>query len=503
LTIPSGSRPQVITRYLDVGHGFTIGTRRLLLNAPLGCAAVSVALDDLVALLVVAVTRRTAAANPRPTSRPAPACMGSVSRRGFVLLAVVLVQFASACAGTGGKDAAGTDPPPVSVDPTTGATFIPSTGPGPISTEASTGAPASTAGPASAPPTTTGPLPALRLTNLVGLAEPTAFAVRPGDTTLYATEQTGRVQAVRDGRAAVVADISDRVLAGGERGLLGLAFSADGATIYLYWTARQPLGQVTVAAFPFADGLVDVAGERPLVMIPHAQFGNHNGGQLALGPDGFLYAGVGDGGGGGNPLNTAQDPRSLLGKILRIDPTRPSGGRPYAIPPGNPFADGRAGAPEVWAYGLRNPWRFSWDRADGRLFIADVGQDLYEEIDAVAGDRAAVNYGWNRREGLHAYNDGAPPAGAIDPVIELPHTGGVCSVTGGFVYRGSRIPGLVGRYVFTDYCDSKLRAGRPAAQGWLVESLGLSGRQVTTFGQDQDGELYVLDSSGLSRLDPA
>jgi glucose/arabinose dehydrogenase len=434
--------------------------------------------------------------------------MGSVRRRPgpfhvlVLVLATALAVLASSC-GDGGKDTAGgTEPPPASVDPTTGATLIPSTSADPPSTTAATGTtvPASTAVPA---PATTGPPPAVRLTTITALTRPTAFAVRQGDAALYVTEQAGRVQAVRDGRTAVVADISDRVLAGGERGLLGLAFSTDGATLYLYWTAKQPVGQVTVAAYSFAGGRVDAGTQRLLLTIPHDQFGNHNGGQLGIGPDGFLYAGVGDGGGGGNPLRTALDTKSLLGKVLRIDPTRPSGGRPYGIPPGNPFADGRTGAPEVWAYGLRNPWRFSWDRATGQLFIADVGQNAYEEVNAVAGDRAGVNYGWNRREGLHPYNGGSRPAGAVDPVIELPHSEGVCSVTGGYVYRGSRIPGLVGRYVFTDYCDARLRAGRPAGGGWVVEGLGASGRAVTTFGQDQAGELYVLDATGLSRLDPA
>lgn len=392
----------------------------------------------------------------------------------------------SAC-GSGSRS------PAASVDRATGSTFIP-TSPPPDA------APSTAAGGSAAAP---GPPPALRLTKLADVAQPTAFAVRPDDPKLYVTEQTGQVLAVGDNGTSMVADLGDRVVAGGERGLLGLAFSADGATLYLYWTAQQPTGRITIAAYPFADGRTDVTREQMLITIPHDQFNNHNGGQLGFGPDGFLYAGVGDGGGSGNPLKTALDTKALLGKVLRIDPTKPSGGRPYGIPAGNPFADGRGGAPEVWAYGLRNPWRFSWDRADGRLFIADVGQDAYEEVDAVAGDRGGLSYGWNKREGLHAYNGGDLPAGAVDPVIELPHTGGVCSVTGGFVYRGSRIPGLVGRYVFTDYCDSRLRTARPTDGGWVVESLGLSGSQVTTFGQDEAGELYTLDSSGLSRIDPA
>ncbi len=411
-------------------------------------------------------------------------------RSRFPVLVVSVALLAVACGG--GSKPSAPDGAPASVDSATGSTLFPTTVPVPL-------------GASSAPPlpVPSGPPPAVQLTPVAPLAQPTAFAVRPGDAALYATEQPGRVEAVRDGRASVVADISDRVLTGGERGLLGLAFSADGGTLYLDWTARQPEGRVSVAAYSFAGGRADIATERMLLTIPHDAFANHNGGQLALGPDGFLYVGVGDGGGSGNPLNTALDTGSLLGKVLRIDPTKPSAGRPYGIPPGNPYADGRGGAPEVWAYGLRNPWRFSWDRATGQLLIADVGQDAYEEVDVAPGDLPAVNYGWNRREGLHAYNGGSLPAGAVDPVIELSHTDGVCSVTGGFVYRGSRIPGLVGRYVFTDFCDSRLRAGRPTDRGWVVEAMGLSGQQVTTFGQDEAGELYVLDGNGLSRLDPA
>jgi len=419
--------------------------------------------------------------------------MGTVRRR-LLVTAVTLALLAAGCGGDRGK-AAG----PASVDPTTGSTLFPTTVVAPAT---SGGSPESSTA-ATPPPVPTGPPPAVRLTRVAPLAQPTAFAVRAGDPAFYATEQDGRVQAVHGGQTSVVADISDRVLSGGERGLLGLAFSADGGTLYLDWTARQPVGRVTVAAYSFAGGRAEIASERLLLSIPHDMFGNHNGGQLGIGPDGALFVGVGDGGGNGNPLRTALDTRSVLGKVLRIDPTRPSGGRPYGIPAGNPFADGRRGAPEVWAYGLRNPWRFSWDRATGQLFIADVGQDAYEEVDVAAGDRGGVNYGWNRREGLHPYNGGTLPAGAVDPVIELPHSGGVCSVTGGYVYRGSRIPGLVGRYVFTDYCDSGLRAGRPTDRGWVVEAMGVNGRQVTTFGQDQAGELYVLDGAGLSRIDAA
>jgi glucose/arabinose dehydrogenase len=428
-------------------------------------------------------------------------------RRLAACLAVALL----ACACGGGSD------PKVAVDPTTGATTFPaSTGPSSTTIEATTG---STAPTATAPPTTTagpattattaarvtpaptGAPPAITLAPIATVEAGTAIATRDGDGAIYVTEQAGRIRAVRDGRLdpTPVLDLTDRVLSGGERGLLGLAFSADGATLYAYWTATQPTGQVTIAAFPMGAATADKAGQRVLVTVPHATYGNHNGGILMRGPDGFLYAGIGDGGSGGDPNGNGQNTSALLGKVIRIDPTKPAGGRPYGIPPGNPFASG-GGAPEVWAYGLRNPWRLSFDPASDTLWIADVGQDQYEEIDRVPAGQAGVNYGWRNREGLHAYNGGGRPSGAVDPIAELDHGGGFCSVTGGYVYRGKAIPGLVGRYVFADYCAPGIRTLTQRGATWVVEKTSATAAGVRTFGVEQSGELLVIDGRGLSRV---
>jgi glucose/arabinose dehydrogenase len=222
----------------------------------------------------------------------------------------------------------------------------------------------------------------------------------------------------------------------------------------------------------------------------------------------MLYLGLGDGGGAGDsgsghaPGGNGQSLDTLLGKILRIDPT-PSSGRQYAIPADNPFANG-GGEPEIWAYGLRNPWRFSWDRETDDLWIADVGQNAWEEIDFVAGGRAAgLNFGWNRLEGTHEFM-GDPPANAVPPIFEYP-LDGTCAAIGGYVYRGSRIPALAGAYVYSDFCESTIRA--LAQQGGRItdqRDLGIWGNSVTAFGEDQAGELYVLSQGdGLQRIDPA
>jgi glucose/arabinose dehydrogenase len=223
-------------------------------------------------------------------------------------------------------------------------------------------------------------------------------------------------------------------------------------------------------------------------------FPNHNGGQLAFGPDGYLYLGLGDGGSGGDPQGNGQNPATLLGSIVRIDV---NGDEPYAIPADNPFADGAGGAPEVFLYGLRNPWRFSFDRGTGQLWIADVGQNAYEEIDRVdpAAD-AGANLGWNLMEASHCFVAGCSPEGLVLPITEYGRDAG-CSVTGGFVYRGTAIEGLAGWYLFSDYC-SGLIFGVPsdAAPGTAPRLLLETGLSVSSFGQDSDGELYVADIAG-------
>jgi glucose/arabinose dehydrogenase len=378
-----------------------------------------------------------------------------------------------------------------------------------------TGATPTTAAPATpeAPPTTavaartaTGAqfqAAKVRLVRVAQLQQPVAMSVRPGDDdTLYLVEQVGRVRAVRAGRLdpTPVVDISGEVTAGGEQGLLGLAFSPDGRYLYLAYTDRD--GNHQVSEFTMDGQRADRGSERSLLHFDDP-FPNHNGGQLAFGPDRRLYVAFGDGGSGGDPLGNGQSLGTLFGKILRIDP-RPAGGRPYGIPSDNPFAARDGARPEIWDYGLRNPWRFSFDAATGDLWIGDVGQNTYEEVDHEPAGEGGRNYGWNRREGLHAYEGGDRPEGAVDPVIEYSHDSG-CTVIGGFVYRGRRIPGLQGAYLYGDYCAGWVRAAR-APGGRIAEQrdLGLQVPSLSSFGADADGELYALSLGGdVYRIAPA
>jgi glucose/arabinose dehydrogenase len=349
----------------------------------------------------------------------------------------------------------------------------------------------------------------VKLTPIARVEGPTAFATRQGDRALYVTEQVGRVRAVRNGNldAQPVLDLTPDVGNGGERGLLGLAFSPDGSKMYVYYTNRD--GDIRVDEYAMAGNSADAGSRRQVLAVDHPPAPNHNGGQTSFGPDGKLYLGLGDGGAAGDmgtghvEGGNAQSLDTLLGKILRIDPT-PSSGAAYTIPADNPFADG-GGLREIWSYGLRNPWRFSWDRKTGDMWIADVGQNQWEEVDfAPAGRGAGANYGWNRLEGTHQFS-GSPPGGAVGPIFEYSHQGGGCSISGGYVYRGSKIPALAGAYVYTDYCDSALRAlteqgGKLTGQ----RDLRVKANQVTAFGQGHDGELYVLSQGdGLQRIDPA
>jgi glucose/arabinose dehydrogenase len=335
----------------------------------------------------------------------------------------------------------------------------------------------------------------VRLVQVAELQQPVAMAVRPGDRAVYVAEQTGAVRALRAGEVdpTPVVDISDQVTAGGEQGLLGLAFSPDGRFLYLNFTDTD--GDSRVVELTMRGGRADPGSLRLLLRVDDP-FANHNGGQLAFGPDRLLYIAFGDGGGGGDPEGNGQSLGTLLGKILRIDP-RPAGGRPYRVPSGNPFVGRGGGArPEIWAYGLRNPWRFSFDPASGDLWIGDVGQNAWEEVDHEPARSGGRNYGWNRREGLHAF-EGERPAGAVDPVIEYGREGGACTVIGGSVYWGRRIPGLRGAYLYGDYCAGWVRAARVRG-GRVAEQrdLGLSVPNLTSFGVDPAGELYAMSLAG-------
>jgi glucose/arabinose dehydrogenase len=378
---------------------------------------------------------------------------------------------------------------------------------------------APTTTPATRAPTTTGP-PAttvrdqvassaqfraarVRLVTVATLEQPVAMAVRPGDQALYLVEQVGRVRAVRGGRLdpTPVVDIADQVTSGGEQGLLGLAFSPDGGYLYLHYTDAN--GDHQIAELAMRGRRADPGSQRSVLHIEDP-YGNHNGGQLAFGPDRRLYIAFGDGGGGGDPEGNGQSLDSLLGKILRIDP-RPAGGRPYRVPDDNPFLGDNGARPEIWDYGLRNPWRFSFDPATGDLWIGDVGQNAWEEINHEPASSGGRNYGWNRREGRHAFDGGERPEGAVDPVIEYGRDGGACTVIGGYVYRGQRIRGLRGAYLYGDYCAGWVRAARvPGGRVAEDRDLGLDVPGLSSFGVDPAGELYALSLGGeVYRIAPA
>jgi glucose/arabinose dehydrogenase len=329
------------------------------------------------------------------------------------------------------------------------------------------------------------------------------MAVRAGDPTLFVAEKTGRILALRGGvvEPDPVLDLSRDVSLGAEQGLLGLVFSPDGRYLYVDYTDTS--GDTRVVEYAMRDGRADPSSRRQLLFV-HQPYSNHNGGNLVFGPDGYLYVGLGDGGSGGDPMGNGQSLSTLLGKILRIDP-RPGSQGPYRIPPDNPFL-GRAGArPEIWDFGLRNPWRFSFDGQTGDLWIGDVGQSAWEEIDVEpAGSGGGRNYGWNLMEGRHAYGGAGPVLGLVPPVFEYSHGEGGCAVTGGYVYRGEAIPDLSGAYVFGDFCLGRLEALR-LRDGRVVKhwALGPVEPGLASFGQDASGELYVLSLSGdVFRLVP-
>jgi glucose/arabinose dehydrogenase len=323
---------------------------------------------------------------------------------------------------------------------------------------------------------------------------------------MFVVEQVGRIRVVENGRLLdpPFLDITDRVgSAGNEQGLLGLAFhpnSAHNPFIYVNYTDRD--GNTVIARFQFSGNEADPSTEKDLVHIAQP-FPNHNGGETIFGPDGYLYLGLGDGGSQGDPFGNAQNGNVLLGKILRIDV---DGGNPYRIPSDNPFAGANPVArkkPEVWAYGLRNPWRFSFDKLTGDLYIADVGQDTWEEVDFLpARSLGGTNFGWNYREGAHPFKGNAPSALQLtDPVAEYNHAEGGCAITGGYVYRG-RLPEWQGIYLYGDYCSGKIWGLLPAPNpgrgtGWRSELLFKTGANITSFGQDPAGEIYFADRSGI------
>ena len=355
------------------------------------------------------------------------------------------------------------------------------------------------ASPTPAPPAPEPPnLAAVRihLVRIANIEQPVALAVRSGDPALYVAEKTGRVVAIRDGAAdhTPVVDLAGRVSLGTEQGLLGLAFSPDGRFLYVNYTDAN--GHTHVTEFAMGDRVAASASERD-VLVVEQPFANHNGGNLAFGPDGHLYIGLGDGGSGGDPSGNGQSLSTPLGKMLRIIP-RPTGGLPYGIPPDNPFVDRQGARPEIWAIGFRNPWRYSFDRASGDLWIGDVGQNSWEEISVErAGSAGGANFGWNILEGSHAFAGEDVPGRAIGPVFEYPHSEGGCTVIGGYLYRGRAIRALRGAYVFGDLCIGELEAIR-VRNGRVTghRALGPIVENLSSFGEDGRGELYALSLNG-------
>jgi glucose/arabinose dehydrogenase len=327
-----------------------------------------------------------------------------------------------------------------------------------------------------------------------------------GSERLFVVEQVGRIRIVKDGAIqSTFLDITDRVRSpenggGNEEGLLSVAFPTGFGTdkdyFYVYYTFsfNATEGYNRVSRFYLGDdGLADPNSEEQVMLLEHPGHENHNGGQLAFGPDGYLYIATGDGGGRGDPDQNAQNPASLLGKILRIDVE--SGTDPYLVPLDNPFVSDPGYRPEIWALGLRNPWRVSFDRQTGDMFIGDVGQANWEEVDfQPSTSPGGENYGWNILEGTHCYEaDTCDDSGMTPPVFEYPtHAADHCAVTGGYMYRGP-IPGFQGIYIFADLCSGKIWGLQNAGSEWFNQVLFDTDKVIPTFGEDQAGNLYFTD----------
>lgn len=332
-----------------------------------------------------------------------------------------------------------------------------------------------------------------------GLTSP-VYVTHAGDGSgrLFVVEQAGVIRIIRNGRIlpAPFLDIRDRVTAGGEMGLLSVAFHpryAATGRFFVNYTTEQGARRTVIAEYRASARDDDIGDRTERAILEITQpFRNHNGGLNLFGPDGLLYIGMGDGGSAGDPMNNGQRLDTLLAKLLRIDVDDTAR---YRIPPDNPFI-GRTARGEIWAYGLRNPWRFAFDRRTGRLFLADVGQNAWEEVDII---EKGGNYGWNIMEGAHCFRPptGCSTAGLVLPIAEYRTGVDGCSVTGGYVYRGTRVRPLIGRYVFGDYCTGRIwTLTEIAPDRWTMTLLLSTELSISSFGEDQDGELYVVDHRG-------
>ncbi|HVM09077.1 MAG TPA: PQQ-dependent sugar dehydrogenase [Acidimicrobiales bacterium] len=414
-------------------------------------------------------------------------------RRRTATLVVLAALVAAGCdSGNDDGDASAANQPPST------ATTASTTPDSPTTTPPAASGPA---GPSSERP------PSVKATLVAEFDQPLMLAPVPGRAgVFYVVEKEGRLRLLDNGRrGSVVLDIVEQVSSGGERGLLGLAVHPEGKHLYLNYTDRE--GDTRIVEYGIgANGSVDAATRRELLKVDQP-YANHNGGHVAFGPDGKLYIALGDGGSGGDPQGNAQNLGTLLGKILRIEPL-PGNDRPrYGVVEDNPFNGAEGRRAEIWAYGLRNPWRFSFDRQTGALWIGDVGQNRVEEINrAPDGSKGGENYGWNRLEGTRPF-EGAAPADAVPPVYEYAREGGNCSVTGGHVYRGRAINGLQGWYVFGDFCRGDLWAiPADAAPGRRGDARPLDARveSFVSLADDGSGELFALSlQGGVYRLEAA
>ena len=346
------------------------------------------------------------------------------------------------------------------------------------------------------------PVPVLAARQIAsGLDSPVFLTAPVGDARQFIVERAGRIRIVQNGAllALPFLDVSTRVSVAGEGGLLSMAFDpqfAANGQFFIYYTDRG--GDIVVERRRVSPtpNLADPSAAFDIIRIAHPGFSNHYGGLVAFGPDGYLYLATGDGGGAGDPAGNAQNLASLLGKLLRLDVGAASAGAPYTIPPGNPFAGQAGRRAEIWASGLRNPWRFAFDGAN--LAIADVGQASREEVILSPVAQGGLNYGWNIREGTLCYNAAScADAGLTAPAFEYDHAAG-CSITGGYFYRGMAIPELAGHYFYSDFCSGFLKSVVVAGAGvreqanWDIGKLG----GIVSFGRDGDGELYLISADG-------
>jgi glucose/arabinose dehydrogenase len=398
----------------------------------------------------------------------------------FLLLAIALLIAACSSGGD-----------PVVTSTTIGAVTTSTS----ISTSTSTIATATTT---TEPTTTTALRPTLNgltYTEIAaGLPFPVLFTFRPADGQNFIPTKNGQVWVLTENGAEEFLDISDRVTNSGERGLLGMAWHpTDPDRLFLHYSDLN--GDTTISEF--------IDGEERFILRVTQPAANHNGGMIEFGPDGYLYIALGDGGGGGDQFGNGQPVDDLLASLLRIDV---DSGDPYGIPDGNPYADG-SGAPEVWASGLRNPWRFSFD--NGLIYIGDVGQGAYEEISVAPADAAGINYGWPITEGLHCFDprEGCDVSGQTLPVLEVAHSdAGTCAIVGGVVYRGEAIPELEGHYFYSDSCAGYLRSFvysigvATERQDWSEQVGSIGG--VISFGRSAAGEVYVMNTETVYRIDP-